>query len=42
MMEISLTGLRAAVRIDPDDERLTLCNMLDKYLKHAPLERLIA
>lgn len=38
----SLTGRYAAVRIDPSDERLTLGDLLDKYLKHAPLERLIA
>ena len=35
------TGRKCALRIDPPDAKLPLRDVLDRYLKHPPLERLV-
>ena len=37
----SVTSKRCALRIEPADSELTLAGLLDKYLKHCPVESLL-
>ena len=37
-----VTGKRCALRIDPADTAITLAGLLDKYLKHPPVESLLS
>ena len=37
----SLTARKCALRIDPQDSRLTLTGLLDRYIKNCPIQRLL-